>query len=348
LPKAAPRLPDRQARRPAGALSSPISRRILPPESRPAAEPRHDARRGAGLASALVAGLLGALVVVLAFGTAPLDPRATGWMLAGPLGPDPVQYLLGWTYFRDSPWTLPPGLNPAYGLEIGSSIFFADAIPLLAFAFKALRGVVEVPQYFGPWLLGCGVLQGLLAWRLLGLATGDPLARAAGAGLFVLQPMLLTRMGGHLALAGQWLLLAALLLALRDGRGPRQAGAWGLLSLLTSLVHAYLLPMVLGLWAADGLARALRRDRPRPSLQLPADLRARLCRGGRTGVVLDTQMTRSHGGLEVRGEVGAGIRKESPGELQHASRVAPPGVRHTGRITRFPVCIYLFHAPLRP
>jgi hypothetical protein len=38
-----------------------------------------------------------------------------------------------------------------------------------------------------------------------------------------------------------------------------------LLSLLTSLVHAYLLPMVLGLWAADGLARALRRDRPRPA-----------------------------------------------------------------------------------
>jgi hypothetical protein len=184
-------------------------------------------------------------------------------MLAGPLGPDPVQYLLGWTYFARSPWSLPPGLNPDYGLEIGTSIFYADAIPLLAFPLKALRGVVEVRQYWGLWLLGCGVLQGLLAWRLLGLVTRHPLARAAGAGLFVLQPMLLTRMGGHLALAGQWTILAALWLALRDGRGTRQGAAWAALLLVTSLVHAYLLAMVAALWGADLLGRALRDRRPR-------------------------------------------------------------------------------------
>ena len=76
--------------------------------------------------------------------------------------------------------------------------------------------------------------------------------------------MLLTRMGGHLALAGQWVLLAALLLALRRGCGFRQAAAWVLLLLVTSLVHAYLLPMVLALWAADGIGRARGGASPGP------------------------------------------------------------------------------------
>ena len=92
----------------------------------------------------------------------------------------------------------PPGLNPAYGLELGSSIFYADAIPLLAFVFKALHPAVDLSRSWGLWLFACGALQGVLAWRLLGLATRDPLARLAGAALFVMQPTLLNRMGGQL------------------------------------------------------------------------------------------------------------------------------------------------------
>lgn len=216
---------------------------------------RPAAPRLAVWASALLAALFGAVVVLGVFGPDVIDPAATGWMLAGPLGPDPVQYWLGWSYFVATPWSWPPGVNPGYGTEVGSSIFYADAIPLLAFVFKALRSVVAVPQYWGLWLLGCGLLQALFAWRLLGLATPDPLARAAGAGLFVLQPMLLTRMGGHLALSGQWTLLAALCLCLEDGRGLRRTAAWVLLGAVTSLIHAYLLAMVLALWGADLLTR---------------------------------------------------------------------------------------------
>ncbi|MFC7542080.1 DUF6311 domain-containing protein [Siccirubricoccus deserti] len=112
-------------------------------------------------------------------------------------------------------------------MELGTAIYFADTIPLLALALKALRGLVEVPQYVGPWLLACGVLQGLVGWRLLGRATGDPLARAAGAGLLALQPMLINRMAGHTPMAGQWTLLLALWLALDPGRAARRGLAWG-------------------------------------------------------------------------------------------------------------------------
>lgn len=205
----------------------------------------------------LAAALIGAAVVWYVFGGHILPPSHTGWMLTGTIGPDPVQYWLGFTAFKRSPWAWPPGLNPAYGMELGSSIFYADAIPLAAFAFKALHPFVELSQYWGLWLFACGALQGVLAWMLLGLATRDTLARLAGAALFVMQPTLLNRMGGHFALSAHFLLLAGLLLCLTRGTAPRRTVAWAVLVLLASLIHSYILPMVLGLWAADALARAV-------------------------------------------------------------------------------------------
>lgn len=320
---------------------------------------------------AVAAALLGMAVVWYAFGGHILPPSHTGWMLTGTIGPDPVQYWLGYTFFKHSPWMWPPGLNPAYGMELGSSIFYADSIPLLAFAFKALHPLVEVSQYWGLWLFACGALQGALGWALLGLATRDPLARLAGSVLFVMQPTLLNRMGGHFALSAHFLILAGLWLCLKRSEAPpggggdtteprdatrpetvaakhlptgmrsapdriaatpergdtaeppgaarsetvaaarlpagmqsiserlaalpgsggdpanrrgstrpneaasasapaeprttparaawglRRTAAWAVLVLLASLIHSYILPMVLGLWAADWLARAV-------------------------------------------------------------------------------------------
>jgi hypothetical protein len=178
-------------------------------------------------------------------------------MLRGTIGPDPVQYWLGWTYFRRAPWLWPPGLNPDYGLEISSSIFFADSIPLLAFVFKALHPLVEVSQYWGFWLYLCGALQAWFGWRLVGLVTGERLARLAGAALFALSPTMLNRLGGHFAVGAHFLLLAALYLCLTHAPWRRRIMAWGALVLAASWIHAYLLPMVLGFWAADFLTRAL-------------------------------------------------------------------------------------------
>jgi hypothetical protein len=192
---------------------------------------------------------------VLAFGPRILDPRDIGWMLAGPLGPDPVQYWLGWTFFARSPWTLPPGLNPDYGMELAASIFYADIIPLLAFALKPLAAWIDIPQYWGLWLAGSGALQAAIAYLLLGRATPDPWARAAGGALFAWMPMLLNRMGGHLALAGQWVLLWALWLCLRGPRTRFTPAHWAALQATTALIHSYLLAMTMALWLADWLAQ---------------------------------------------------------------------------------------------
>jgi hypothetical protein len=205
--------------------------------------------------------VLGLFVIYAAFGARILPPDDTGWMLSGRIGPDPVQYWLGWTAFSQDEWRWPPGANPRWGMELASSVFYSDSIPLLAFAFKALRPAVEIGQYWGMWIYACGALQALLAWVLIGRATRDPLARLAGAGLFVLQPLLLGRLGGHFALGGQFLLLAGLWLCVVPGAGGRRMLAWAALLLTASLVQAYILPMVGAFWAADCLARATDRAR---------------------------------------------------------------------------------------
>ncbi len=213
------------------------------------------------MSGALLAALIGAAVIAYAFGLHVLPPGNTGWMLTGTIGPDPVQYWLGYTYFKRTPWAWPPGLNPDWGLEIGSSIFYSDSIPLLAFAFKALHPLVEVPQYWGLWLYACGALQAVMAWRLVGLYTADPLPRLAAAALFALSPTMLNRLGGHFALGAHFLILAALYLALTHAAPVRRMLHWAALILAASLIHSYLLPMVAAIWAVDWLARALDRAR---------------------------------------------------------------------------------------
>ncbi|MFM7691295.1 MAG: DUF6311 domain-containing protein, partial [Alphaproteobacteria bacterium] len=100
-------------------------------------------------AGAAASVLMAWAVIAYAFGLHILPPWNTGWMLSGMIGPDPVQYWLGWSFFRRAPWSWPPGLNPLWGLEVSSSIYYADAIPLLAFFFKAISPVIEVSQYWG-------------------------------------------------------------------------------------------------------------------------------------------------------------------------------------------------------
>jgi len=107
-------------------------------------------------------GLIGFSAVV---GFRPLRPSNIRWIE----GADPLQDYLGWAFFRHAPWTFPLGANPRFGLEkLGSSIFFADSIPLLALAFKPFAPFLPDPfQYLGLWLLACFLLQSYFAWRLL-------------------------------------------------------------------------------------------------------------------------------------------------------------------------------------
>lgn len=198
-------------------------------------------------ALALLPILLGALAFFLVVGPRALDPQNIAWLKDG----DPATHYLGWVFFRHSPWTFPLGLNPSYGMELGSSIIFSDSNPLLALLFKPFSAWLPEPfQYFGMWLLLCFVLQAWFAWKLLGLITDNPVLRLLGAGLLVFSPPMFLRTGGHLSLVGHFLILAALYLALHPALQRRRL-AWGALLAVTALVHAYLLGMVALIWVAD-------------------------------------------------------------------------------------------------
>ncbi|HEY0502918.1 MAG TPA: DUF6311 domain-containing protein [Lysobacter sp.] len=200
--------------------------------------------------------LLGALAFFALGGAGILAPGHVGWLAHGDL----AQSYLGWAFYRDAPWAWPPGANLGYGLEIGSSVYYSDSIPLLAMFFKALDAVLPAPfQYFGLWVLLCLMLQAWFAWKLAGLASRDAWFRTAAVLLLVLAPPMLNRMGGHMALVGHWTLLAGLYLCLRP-RQRAQWRAWALLVVVAMAMHAYLFVLVGVLWATD-LARRWIDDR---------------------------------------------------------------------------------------
>jgi hypothetical protein len=207
---------------------------------------------------ALVAAFVGVVVFLLYCDPRILDPREISWVMSG----DPGQQFLGWQFFRNTPWLqFPLGANPSCGTEQPSSIVYTDSLPLLALAFKAVRGLLPDPfQYQGLWILSCFVLQPIFAWRLLGRFTDDRAQRLLGAALFALAPPMLWRLHGHYALLAHWMILAALGEVFESRHRP---GRWALLLGISALTHAYLLAMVAAIGCADVAQRVRSRERTR-------------------------------------------------------------------------------------
>lgn len=211
---------------------------------------------------AIAAVLFGIAFCWIWAGPVALDPTSVGWLRNG----DPAMHTLGWWAFRDAPWGWPPGASPALGIELGSSVALADALPLFAFPFKLLSPLLPPQfQYWGLWFLLCFSLQAWFGYRLaraLGLA--PPLALVAA--LFaIVYPPFLNRISYHMALGGHWSILAALYLYVR----PASARwAWPLLLGSLAAVHGYLLAIGGALWIASLGQRIWLRNVPRLALLL--------------------------------------------------------------------------------
>jgi hypothetical protein len=229
-------------------LEQPMSAPVVSALRRTAAA--FDGARARELGPPLTLGIVAALMIV---GLAGMDPTNIGWSGGG----DSATHILGWWFFRSSPWSFPLGANPDYGLELGSSIFYSDSIPLLAFVFKALSPwLPSAFQYLGLWAALSIVLQAWFAWKLLGCfeSTRPGWVRLCAAGLFTFSPPLLVRIGGHTALSSHWLIMAGLYLYVKNDARFHRVG-WPLLAFACSLIHSYLFVMVLALWLAACLRR---------------------------------------------------------------------------------------------
>ncbi len=214
------------------------------------------------MGSFVIGGLVGALFFTAFYGLSIVNPGYTDWIFQS-ITHDTAQHFVGWEFFRaDSTGGVINGLAYPEGLPVT----FTDAIPLLAFPFKWLAGVLpENFQYFGMWALGCYVLMGGLAAILvrkvwLKLFAGKPNQKmawqivfvAAGALLFVVTPMLIARTLYHAALAAHWLILLGILLVWDAPKFKKNWSfllAWSSLLVAAVLVHPYFMPMLAAMLA---------------------------------------------------------------------------------------------------
>ena len=209
----------------------------------------------------VAAALAGVALFFFLFDPRLLDPGYVAWLMDG----DPGTMYLGWRFFRAEDWGWPPGAMHAYGLDIASSIVYTDSIPLVALPAKLISAWLPTTfQYFGWWMLACYALQGWFGGMLADLAAERPLQRLAIALMFVASVPIMDRAIGHYALMSHWLVLWALWLALRPHRDHATL-AWTAVACLASLVHAYLLYLVLAIWVADVVRRRHFDPEPRTS-----------------------------------------------------------------------------------
>jgi hypothetical protein len=155
----------------------------------------------------VAASLFGLLWFLANGGANALHPTHLGWLMKKG---DWAEHLLGWLFFRLEPWRLPLGSIRRLSYPIGTWLAYTDSIPWLSVALRTLHHLLPVDfQFIGPWLALCFILQGAFGGRLVASFSTAPLHRFLGGALFVLSPVLRTRVG-HDALCAQWPLLALL------------------------------------------------------------------------------------------------------------------------------------------
>lgn len=177
------------------------------------------------------------------FGINILDPVNVGWLMNG--GDWTTNYL-GWSFFRNEPWTFPLGTITNYFAPMGTSISLTDSIPCLGLFFKMFSSLLPNDfQYFGMWILWCYILQGIFGLFLMRTLTENYVLQFLGTMFFLLSPVLLRR--GHFALMGQWLILASLWLYFVDDEQItilKKSLGWFLITFFSTLIQPYLTAMV--------------------------------------------------------------------------------------------------------
>lgn len=206
--------------------------------------------------------LLGIAFFYLVVGLGPLDPQNLNWIFGRF---DPPKDYLGWAFFRNTPWGLPIGSNPNYGIDIGSSIVYSDSVPVMAIFFKLLSPLLGSPfQYFGIWLLICFVLQAWFSWKIVSLFSNKFWVILFGSGLLAFAPPMLWRIdtpsGMQAGLVAHFLILAAIYLSLRNSQ-HRRTFYWALLLSIAALTHFYIFAIAGLLWSANLLDTLISQNR---------------------------------------------------------------------------------------
>ncbi|MBW5413094.1 DUF6311 domain-containing protein [Pseudomonas sp. MAG002Y] len=175
---------------------------------------------------------------------------------------DPTQHITGMWAFAQDAWHFPLLYTDLLNAPQGVSAAFTDSIPLAAIPFKFIyKWLAPDSHFFGVWMLGCYVMQGIAGAYAAASFKAHTLSAAIAGTLFaVMMPSLMIRIP-HAALNAQFLLIFMLAFYVRlrrgelSGRGFLLAG--GSLLLLAATIHPYLLAMLFPLYAVALLAAQL-------------------------------------------------------------------------------------------
>lgn len=191
-------------------------------------------------------GLIGAIIFIICYGSAALDVTNDGWLLKGG---DLMQHYVGWKAYRQSPWQFPIGMTEGLIYPDKTCVIYTDSIPLFAIFFKLLSPLLpETFQYFGLWGMMSFILMGGVSAVILRKGTDKLELCIVGSVFFSFSPYVFQRMYAHTALAGQWVILLAIMIWLYRpyfNTFKKKTIAWGGLLVIASLIHIYYIPMVM-------------------------------------------------------------------------------------------------------
>jgi hypothetical protein len=162
----------------------------------------------------LVAFAAGILWFLRCGGGRALDPSRIDWFEPG----DQAAHYFGATFFAQAPWSIPLGKIPSLIYPIGSNVLYTDSLPWVVLLVKLLRPLLGARyQFFGLWLALAYGLNAVFGARIARLATDRPTSQVLSGLLFAQSPILGNR-PQLTALTTHWIILAAVLLGLRQLR----------------------------------------------------------------------------------------------------------------------------------
>lgn len=189
--------------------------------------------------------LIGTVYFLAIYGIRPLNVCDDSWLLSGG---DLSQHYFGWCFYRNSSWQYPIGMIDGLMYPDKLCITYTDSIPLFAIVFKVLSPILpKTFQYFGLWGIFSYMMLGGLSSILIRKVTPKWYLCGVGSTFFVMSPYVLQRMFKHTSLAGQWIIIAALIIVVYKpffNNFRRQLTAWAALLFIAAFTHIYFVPMV--------------------------------------------------------------------------------------------------------
>ncbi len=188
--------------------------------------------------------LLSFLTTIYIFGFDYISFTNSSWLTTRDMTAD----LLSWQYFKNDIWRFPIGNNPNYGIDISTGIVFSGSIPFLCVLFKIFGSFLPSNfHFFSLWIFICIFLQSFISYLIIYNKTKNFTFSVIGSLFFLISPVFISQIMFHMALAGQWLILLAFYIEIKN-TPSKKIFYWTILISLSALIHFYFTIILFGMF----------------------------------------------------------------------------------------------------